>query len=175
MVVQVGRALAAAPPPPMSKLTASFRLTVGAGKASPQPPVGSALGQRGLNLMNFCKAFNDQTAQYIVGTPMQVRLAASCQLAKRSLAWPRWHISAGRACLRQFEAQLNFFRPLQVQVRAFADRTFEFDVKTPRTSYFLKKAAGLEKGATTPGTQIAGRLSLKDIYEIAKVLSLIHI
>eukprot|EP00967_Tisochrysis_lutea_P024658 scaffold28342_cov31-Tisochrysis_lutea.AAC.1 len=100
---------------------------------------------------------------------MQVRLAASCQLAKRSLAWPRWHISAGRACLRQFEAQLNFFRPLQVQVRAFADRTFEFDVKTPRTSYFLKKAAGLEKGATTPGTQIAGRLSLKDIYEIAKV------
>jgi len=53
------------------KLASSFRLTVGAGKASPQPPVGSALGQRGLNLMNFCKAFNDQTAQFIVGTPMQ--------------------------------------------------------------------------------------------------------
>lgn len=57
----------------MSKLLSSFRMTVPAGKATPQPPVGSALGQRGLNLMNFCKAFNDQTSQYITGTPMQAR------------------------------------------------------------------------------------------------------
>lgn len=56
----------------MSKLGQTFRLMVPAGKATPQPPVGSALGQRGLNLMNFCKAFNDQTAHLIQGTPMQV-------------------------------------------------------------------------------------------------------
>jgi hypothetical protein len=54
-------------------------------------------------------------------------------------------------------------------VRAYADRTFEFDVKTPRTSYFLKKAAGLDKGSATPGRATVGRLSVKEIYEIAKV------
>lgn len=54
-------------------------------------------------------------------------------------------------------------------MRAFSDRTFEFDVKTPRTSYFLKKAAGLDKGSATPGRLTVGRLSVKEIYEIAKV------
>ena len=55
-----------------TKLSSTFRLIVPAGKATPQPPVGSALGQRGLNLMNFCKAFNDQTAHFTPGVPMQV-------------------------------------------------------------------------------------------------------
>jgi large subunit ribosomal protein L11 len=64
----------------MAKLASAFRLTVPAGKATPQPPVGSALGQRGLNLMNFCKAFNDQTAHIVPGTPMQ----ASCCCARRA-------------------------------------------------------------------------------------------
>ena len=76
------------------RLASRFRLTVPAGKATPQPPVGSALGQRGLNLMNFCKAFNDQTAQYIPGTPMQARAGRpgfACRLrARRARALGRW-------------------------------------------------------------------------------------
>lgn len=57
----------------------------------------------------------------------------------------------------------------QVQVRAFSDRTFEFDVKTPRTSYFLKKAAGIEKGTATPGHAYIGKISVTSIYEVALV------
>uniref|UniRef100_A0A7S0PW45 Large ribosomal subunit protein uL11m n=1 Tax=Coccolithus braarudii TaxID=221442 RepID=A0A7S0PW45_9EUKA len=110
-----------------SKLASTFRLIVPAGKATPQPPVGSALGQRGLNLMNFCKAFNDQTASFTQGVPMQVR------------------------------------------VSAFADRSFTFTVQRPTTSYFLLKAAGLQKGSSTPGRTNVGRLSVKHIYEIAQV------
>lgn len=55
------------------KIASRFNMIIGAGKATPQPPVGSALGQRGLNLMNFCKAFNDQTANYIADIPLRVR------------------------------------------------------------------------------------------------------
>mmetsp|Transcript_40238 Transcript_40238/g.129352 ORF Transcript_40238/g.129352 Transcript_40238/m.129352 type:complete len:160 (+) Transcript_40238:42-521(+) len=111
----------------MSRLTSTFRLTLGACQASPAPPVGSALGQRGLNLMNFCKEFNDRTAAYAPGTPMQV------------------------------------------EVRSYADRTFDFDVSTPLSSYFLKKAAGVEKGTSKPGIEWVGSISVKEIYEIAKV------
>mmetsp|Transcript_8332 Transcript_8332/g.13977 ORF Transcript_8332/g.13977 Transcript_8332/m.13977 type:complete len:151 (-) Transcript_8332:486-938(-) len=111
----------------MSKLASRFRLVVPAGKATPQPPVGSALGQRGLNLMNFCKAFNDQTAQFIQGTPMRV------------------------------------------YVSAYADRTFTFTVSPPSSTYFLLRAAGLEKGSSSPGQQQVGKLSVKHIYEIAKM------
>uniref|UniRef100_A0A7S4BKH9 Large ribosomal subunit protein uL11m n=1 Tax=Chrysotila carterae TaxID=13221 RepID=A0A7S4BKH9_CHRCT len=110
----------------MLKPASIFKLTVGAGKATPQPPVGSMLGQRGLNLMNFCKAFNDQTQQYVAGLPMQV------------------------------------------QVKSYADRTFTFDVLLPTATYFLLKAAKLEKGAPD-GTAKVGRLSVTQIYEIAKL------
>ena len=58
------------------KLTSVFNLTVGAGKATPQPPVGSALGQRGLKLMDFCKAFNDQTSGIKEGVPIPVKVTA---------------------------------------------------------------------------------------------------
>ena len=110
-----------------TKVTSTFRLIVPAGKATPQPPVGSALGQRGLNLMNFCKAFNDQTARFTPGVPLQVR------------------------------------------VTAYTDRSFDFKVQRPTSSYFLLKAAGLEKGATAPGRGEVGRLSVKQLYEIARV------
>ena len=104
-----------------------FNMVVPAGKATPQPPVGSALGQRGLKLMDFCKAFNDQTAIYKEGTPIQVK------------------------------------------VKAFADRTFSFDTFLPPTSYFLLKAAGLDKGANRPGHEIVGKVTVQHVYEIAKL------
>jgi len=110
-----------------AKVVSRFNITVPAGKASPQPPVGSALGQRGLKLMDFCKAFNDQTSKYVEGTPMPCR------------------------------------------VTSFADRTFTFTVLNPPTSYFLKKAAGLQKGATRPGHEKVGRVTVKHVYEIAKL------
>ena len=109
------------------QLASTFNMVVPAGKATPQPPVGSALGQRGLKLMDFCKAFNDQTAIYKEGTPIRVR------------------------------------------VQAFADRTFEFQTFSPPTSYFLMRAAGLEKGASRPGHETVGKVTVKHIYEIAKV------
>ena len=110
-----------------AKIASRFRLVVPAGKASPQPPVGSALGQRGLKLMDFCKAFNDQTAIYREGTP------------------------------------------IQVSVKSKTDRTFEFDTFLPPTTYYLLKAAGLEKGASRPGHEVVGRVTVQQVYEIAKV------
>ena len=59
--------------------------------------------------------------------------------------------------------------PPQVEVRSYADRTFDFDVSTPLSSYFLKKAAGVEKGTSKPGIEWVGSISVKEIYEIAKV------
>lgn len=111
------------------KVASRFKMVVPAGKATPQPPVGSALGQRGLKLMDFCKAFNDQTAVYKEGTPIPVK------------------------------------------VTAYADRTFTFDTFQPHTSYFLKKAAGLDKGAARPGHEAVGRVSVQQVYEIAEVCS----
>lgn len=63
----------------MSKVMSRFRLTVPAGKATPQPPVGSALGQRGLKLMDFCKEFNDRTKDMIDSTPVPVGAERSGQ------------------------------------------------------------------------------------------------
>ena len=111
----------------MARFVSKFRLTVPAGKATPQPPVGSAFGQRGLNIMNFCKAFNDQTSHIVENTPMQVLISTR------------------------------------------ADRSFEFVVNSPRTTWFLKRAAGIAKGANFPKRETCGRLSVKALYEIAKV------
>ena len=111
----------------LSRFVSKFRLTVPAGKATPQPPVGSAFGQRGLNIMNFCKAFNDQTSHIVENTPMQVLISTR------------------------------------------ADRSFEFVVNSPRTTWFLKRAAGIAKGANFPKRETCGRLSVKALYEIAKV------
>ena len=81
-----------------------------AGKANPSPPIGPALGQRGLNIMEFCKEFNAATQGMEPGMP------------------------------------------IPVVITAFADRTFTFITKTPPASYFLKKAAGVDKGSQTTGT-----------------------
>lgn len=108
----------------MKKISGYIKLLIEAGKASPSPPVGPALGQRGVNIMEFCKAFNARTSS-----------------------------SDGL---------------LPVTVTVYADRSFDFQVKTPPTSYLLKKAAGVEKGSgTTPRTK-AGEITEKQAREIAE-------
>ena len=108
------------------KIVGYIKLQIPAGKANPSPPVGPALGQRGLNIMSFVKEFNAATAQMEVGMP------------------------------------------IPVVITAFGDRTFTFITKTPPNTYFLKKAAGITKGTTTPGKGAAvGRVTTAQLREIA--------
>jgi large subunit ribosomal protein L11 len=108
------------------KIVGYIKLQVPAGKANPSPPIGPALGQRGLNIMQFVKEFNAATAQMEVGMP------------------------------------------IPVVITAFGDRTFSFVMKTPPNTYFLKKAAGITKGTTTPGKGAAvGRVTVSQLQEIA--------
>ena len=85
----------------MSKLASTFKLTVGAGKATPQPPVGSALGQRGLKLMDFCKDFNDRTKDMLDNIPIVVRAPPStmppCSISR---LWGSDSRRSTCACLR---------------------------------------------------------------------------
>jgi len=108
------------------KIVGYVKLQVPAGKANPSPPIGPALGQRGLNIMEFCKAFNAQTQTLEPGMP------------------------------------------IPVVITAYSDRTFTFVTKTPPVSYFLKKAAGLAKGSTTPGKGTVGQVTMGQIREIAE-------
>ncbi|HVI50936.1 MAG TPA: 50S ribosomal protein L11 [Candidatus Sulfotelmatobacter sp.] len=109
------------------KIVGFIKLQVPAGKANPSPPIGPALGQRGLNIMEFCKAFNAQTQGLEPGMP------------------------------------------IPVVITAYADRTFTFVTKTPPVTYFLKKAAGIQKGTTTPGKGAAvGKVTMAQIHEIAE-------
>ena len=87
------------------KITGYVKLQVPAGAANPSPPIGPALGQRGLNIMEFCKAFNAKTAQLEKGMP------------------------------------------IPVIITAYQDRSFTFEMKQPPVSYFLKKAAKIDKGS----------------------------
>ncbi|KAI9322664.1 ribosomal protein L11, RNA binding domain-containing protein [Dichotomocladium elegans] len=103
------------------------RILVSAGKASPSPPVGPALGARGVKSMDFCKQFNDKTKHIVPDTPI----------------------------------------PTIITIKP--DRTFTFVTKTPPTTFLLKRAAGITKGASKPGTEVAGKISLKHVYEIAKI------
>lgn len=108
----------------MNKISGYIKLLIEAGKASPAPPVGPALGQRGVNIMEFCKAFNAQTSS-----------------------------SEGL---------------LPVTVTVYSDRSFDLQIKTPPTSYLLKKAAGVEKGSgSTPRTK-AGKITEEQAREIAQ-------
>lgn len=110
------------------KIVGYIKLQIPAGKANPSPPVGPALGQRGLNIMQFCKEFNALTQTMEVGTPTPV------------------------------------------VITAFGDRTFTFVTKTPPNTYFLKKAAGITKGTTTPGKgAMVGRVTMTQLREIAAI------
>jgi large subunit ribosomal protein L11 len=109
------------------KIVGYIKLQVPAGKANPSPPIGPALGQRGLNIMEFCKAFNAQTQNMEQGMPVPV------------------------------------------VITAYGDRTFTFVMKTPPVTYFLKKAAGIEKGSTTTGKGAkVGKVTMAQVREIAE-------
>jgi len=108
------------------KVTGYLKLQVPAGAANPSPPIGPALGQRGLNIMEFCKAFNAQTQNMEKGAP------------------------------------------LPVVITIYADRSFTFELKTPPVSHFLKKAAGIQSGAKTPGRGAVGQVTKAQVKEIAE-------
>ena len=108
------------------KVTGFLKLQVPAGAANPSPPIGPALGQRGLNIMEFCKAFNAQTQKIEKNTP------------------------------------------IPVIITTYQDRSFTFEMKTPPVSYFLKKAAKLSSGSKTPGREVVGEVTKKQLREIAE-------
>jgi large subunit ribosomal protein L11 len=109
------------------KIETYIKLQVPAGKANPSPPVGPALGQHGVNIMEFCKAFNAQTQGMEVGIPVPVVISV------------------------------------------YNDRSFTFIMKTPPATVLLKKAAGIEKGSGTPNTSKVGKVTRKQLEEIAKI------
>jgi large subunit ribosomal protein L11 len=108
------------------KVTGFLKLQVPAGAANPSPPIGPALGQRGLNIMEFCKAFNAQTQKIEKNTP------------------------------------------IPVIITTYQDRSFTFEMKTPPVSYFLKKAAKLDRGSKTPGREMVGEVTKRQLREIAE-------
>lgn len=108
------------------KVKGYIKLQVPAGKANPSPPIGPALGQHGVNIMEFCKGFNAKTAEMEVGMP------------------------------------------IPVVITVFEDRSFTFAMKTPPVTYFIKKAAKLEKGSTAPGKGVfVGKITKKQVADIA--------
>jgi len=109
------------------KISGYVKLQVPAGQANPSPPIGPALGQAGLNIMEFCKAFNAQTQNMEQGMP------------------------------------------IPVVITAYADRTFSFITKTPPASYFLKKAAKVNKGSGVPNKTKVGKVTMKQVREIAEL------
>ena len=108
------------------KIEAYVKLEIPAGKANPSPPVGPALGQRGVNIMQFCKEFNAATQGGEIGVPTPV------------------------------------------VITVYSDRTFTFVTKTPPTSFFLKRAAKIEKGSGTTGRGFVGKVTRAQIREIAE-------
>ncbi len=110
---------------PKKKVTGLIKLQIVAGQANPAPPVGPALGQHGVNIMEFCKAYNAAT-----------------------------------------EDQRGNVIPVEITV--YEDRTFDFKLKTPPASRLILKAAGLEKGSSTPQSVKVGSLTKAQVKEIAE-------
>jgi large subunit ribosomal protein L11 len=109
------------------RITAYAKLQIPAGKATPAPPVGPALGQHGVNIMEFCKAFNAKT------------------------------------CAKEQEGLI-----IPVVITVYHDRTFSFITKTPPASILLKRAAGIAKGSGEPNKNKVGKVTEKQVEEIAK-------
>ena len=108
------------------KVQGYVKLQVPAGAANPSPPIGPALGQQGVNIMEFCKQFNAQTQKLEKGLP------------------------------------------IPVIITVYSDRSFTFIMKTPPASVLIRKAIGIEKGSGTPNTAKVGKISRKQLEEIAK-------
>jgi large subunit ribosomal protein L11 len=109
------------------KIQAYVRLQVKAGEANPAPPIGPALGQQGVNIMEFCKAFNARTQNLEKGMPMPV------------------------------------------VITVHTDRSFVFIIKTPPASYLIMKAAGINKGSSIPNKNKVGKITRKQLAEIATI------
>ena len=108
------------------EIVTKIKLQIVAGQASPAPPVGPALGQHNVNIMDFVRQFNEKTGKMEEGTV------------------------------------------IPVVISVFKDRTFDFITKTPPASYLLKKAAGIAKGSGEPNKEKIGKVTDKQIEEIAK-------
>ncbi len=109
------------------EVVANIKLQIEAGQASPAPPVGPALGQHNVNIMDFVRQFNDKTNKMEAGTV------------------------------------------IPVVISVYKDRTFSFIMKSPPASFLLKKAAGIAKGSGEPNKEKVGKVTDKQIEEIAKV------
>jgi large subunit ribosomal protein L11 len=109
----------------MAKEISGFiKLQIKGGQANPAPPVGPALGQRGVNIMEFCKAFNDKT---------------------KSMAG----------------------KPVPVEITVYKDKKFDFKIKSPPASFFIKEAVKLKGGSKEPGRSIVASISKKQLEDIA--------
>ena len=109
------------------KVVAIVKLQCPAGAANPSPPVGPALGQHGVNIMEFCKQFNAQTQKVEKGLPTPV------------------------------------------VITVYSDRSFTFVMKTPPASVLIRKAIGIESGSATPNTVKVGKITRKQLEDIAKL------
>jgi large subunit ribosomal protein L11 len=109
------------------KVQGYIKLQVPAGAANPSPPIGPALGQQGVNIMEFCKQFNAQTQKMEKGLP------------------------------------------IPVIITVYTDRSFTFIMKTPPAAVLIRKAIGIEKGSGTPNTAKVGKISRKQLEEVAKM------
>ena len=109
------------------KVSGYINLTIPGGAANPSPPVGPALGQHGVNIMEFCKAFNAQTQEMEPGMP------------------------------------------LPTIITVYGDRSFTFEIKTAPASFYLKKAAKIQKGSGEVGKgPFVGKVTMKQVREIAE-------
>jgi large subunit ribosomal protein L11 len=108
------------------KVQGYVKLQVPAGSANPAPPIGPALGQQGVNIMEFCKQFNAQTQKLEKGLP------------------------------------------IPVIITVYSDRSFTFIMKTPPAAVLIRKAIGIEKGSGTPNTSKVGKITRKQLEEVAK-------
>ncbi len=111
---------------PPKKIQALVKLQVPAGQANPAPPIGPALGQHGVNIMEFCKQFNAKTQKMEQGLIIPVLLTV------------------------------------------YQDRSFTFILKTPPVSVLIKKAIGLQKGSAVPNKDKVGKITKKQIEDVAK-------
>jgi large subunit ribosomal protein L11 len=107
------------------EITGYVKLQIKGGQANPAPPVGPALGQRGINIMEFCKVFNEKTKSFMG-------------------------------------------KPVPVVITVYKDKRFDFVIKSPPASYFIKEAAKLKGGSQEPGRVIVGSITKKQAEKIAQ-------
>ena len=107
------------------EISGYVKLQIKGGQANPAPPVGPALGQRGINIMDFCKAFNEKTKNFMG-------------------------------------------KPVPVVITVYKDKKFDFIIKSPPASHFIKEAVKLKSGSKEPGRNIVGYITKKQVADIAK-------